>query len=126
MAIKTERAQVDYQHPLDALIPDPTGMEPLCGEEDFASMMEGDVADEAPKVFAVVQEYGNRVDYRIAAWGIAFDDHAEVVAVDRGMRMRLREPESALRGFAWGSHISSHLVWVTSKAAANNDERGGF
>lgn len=85
-----------------------------------------DVADEAPKVFAVVQEYGNRGDYRIAAWGIAFDDRAEVVAVDRGMRMSLREPEGALRGFAWGSHINSHLVWVNSRAAAKNDERGGF
>jgi hypothetical protein len=59
------------------------------------------VADEAPRLFAVVQEYGERVDGQIAAWGMAFADHAEVVSVKRGMRMSLQAPEKALRMFTF-------------------------
>jgi hypothetical protein len=80
------------------------------------------VADSAPRVFAVVQAYGDRVDARIAAWGIAFDDHAEVVAVDGGLRMNLQAAEHALRGFKWGSDITARLVWVNPDAATPADD----
>lgn len=50
------------------------------------------VTDEAPQLFAIIQEYGERVDGRIAAWGMSFDDHAEVVSVARGVRGSLRTP----------------------------------
>lgn len=56
----------------------------MCGEEEFARLMSEMVAAEAPRLFALVQEYGDRVDGRIAAWGMAFDDGAEVVGTRRG------------------------------------------
>jgi hypothetical protein len=80
------------------------------------------VADEAPRLFAVVQEYGDRVDGRIAAWGMAFGDHAEVVAVERGLRMSLRVPENALRLFRFGSHIKARLVWFNPNAVTPTDD----
>jgi hypothetical protein len=40
------------------------------------------VAAHAPRIFAVVQEWGERVDARIAAWGLSFEDHAELLGVD--------------------------------------------
>ncbi|MBB5155941.1 hypothetical protein [Saccharopolyspora phatthalungensis] len=121
---ETTGDQDEDRHPLDAHVQDPSGMTPLCGADMFAAIVDGMVADFAPRVFAVVQEYGDRVDARIAAWGIAFDDHAEVVGVDGGLRMSLQTPENALRGFTWGSHITARLVWVNPGAAtpANDAE----
>ncbi|MEV0049038.1 hypothetical protein AB0H34_00895 [Saccharopolyspora shandongensis] len=95
-------------------------MSPLCDEAQFGAILEGIVADEAPQLFAVVQEYGDRVDGRIAAWGMAFADHAEVVSVGGGLRMSLSEPESALRGFNFGSHIRARLVWFNPDAATDD------
>ncbi|MGH3829314.1 MAG: hypothetical protein ACRDRS_02510 [Pseudonocardiaceae bacterium] len=105
------------RHPLDQFVPDPSGLTPLSDEPGFAAILESMVADEAPRLFAIVQEYGERVDRRIAAWGIAFDDHAEVASVDRGIRGKLCVLEDALRLFNFGSHIRARLVWLNPDAA---------
>jgi hypothetical protein len=117
--------EIDQQrrHPLDIDVPDPSGMRPLCDEQEFAELLENMVADEAPRVFAVVQEYGERVDARIAAWGVAFPDHAEVVPTERGPRMSLQAPENALRYFNVGSYICTRLVWFNPGAATNAEDR---
>jgi hypothetical protein len=105
------------RHPLDAVMPDPSGLAPMGDEAEFAMFLEGMVADEAPQLFAVVQEYGERVDGRIAAWGMAFADRAEIVAVKRGLRISLQVPEDALRMFKLGSHVRARLVWFNPDAA---------
>jgi len=48
--------------------------------------MEGMVASNAPRLFAIVQERGERVDGRIAAWGMAFYDDVEIVGADGDVR----------------------------------------
>lgn len=111
----------DDRRPPEGLVPDPADLAPLCSEEEFAEILENLVADEAPRLFAVVQEYGERVDGRIAAWGMAFDDHAEVVSVNR-RRMSLPAPENALRGFHVGRHIRARLVWFNPAAATPAEE----
>lgn len=68
-----------------------------------------------------MQEYGDRVDARCAAWGMAFDDHAEVVGVDGTLRASASSPEDALRGFRFGSHITPRLVWVNPEAATRTE-----
>jgi hypothetical protein len=117
--------RLEQRHPLDAFVPAPSGMtSSLCDEREFAAILEQMVADEAPRLFAVVQEYGDRVDGRIAAWGMAFADHVEVISVERTRRMSLRTPENALRLFRFGSHIRARLVWFTpdaAKSAADDD-----
>lgn len=105
------------RHPLDEFIPDPSGRAPLYDEPEFTAMLDNMVADEAPRLFAVVQEYGDRVDATIAAWGLAFADHAEVVSSGRRLRMNLRTPENALRLFTAGSHVHARLVWFDPAAA---------
>jgi hypothetical protein len=97
-------------------------MQPLCDEDEFAAIIEEMVADEAPRLFAIVQEYGERVDSRIAAWGMAFADHAEVVSVELGLRTSLQTPENALRLFNFGSHIRARLVWFNSDAATPTED----
>jgi hypothetical protein len=89
----------------------------LCGEAEFAEVMEGMVATFAPRLFAIVQEYGERVDGRIAAWGMAFADNVEVVGVDGRLRLSMRSPERALMRFGRRPHVSAHVVWVNPDAA---------
>jgi hypothetical protein len=110
------------QYPVDDLLPEPSDMKPLCDEQQFAAFLDSMVADEAPRLFAVVQEYGQRADGWIAAWGMAFENHAEVIGVDRGLRMTLQTPENALRVFAWSTHISTRLVWVQPGRPVEDDE----
>lgn len=110
-------------HPMELLVPDPSGMAPLCGEEEFAAELAAMVGDEAPRLFAVVQEYGERVDGRIAAWGMAFDDHAPLVAVDAPVWMTLQAPEHALGRFTVGSRIRARLVWLDSPYSPGEQQR---
>ncbi|MBG6139655.1 hypothetical protein [Longispora fulva] len=91
---------------------DPTGLPPTCDEETFARLLAEMAAYEAPRRFAVAQEWGTRVDARIAGWGLAFEDRAEVFSVDSSARMCLKAPESALRMFARGEHISARIIWL--------------
>lgn len=115
-----ERDLRKHRHWLDEFIPDPSGLMPLSDEPGFAAILESIVADTAPRLFAIVQEYGERVDARIVAWGIAFDDHAEIAA--RGIQGSLHTPEDALRFFNLGSHIRARLVWFNPDAATPPDD----
>lgn len=99
---------------------DPATLTPLCDEAEFAQEIAELVADEAPRLFAVVQEYGERADGWIAAWGMAFENCAKVFGVDRGLYLSLRSPERAVRAFSHGPHITAHLVWVNSDAATRS------
>lgn len=115
----------DDWHPANAPASEPANTAPLYDEARFASILEQLVADDTPRVFAVVQEYGTRLDAWIAAWGMAFDDHAEVVSVEGHTRMSLQSPDTALLGFhATDEHIHARLVWFNPDAvtAGEDDE----
>jgi len=99
-------------HLLEFPVPDPTGLTPLADESRFAAILERMVCERAPRLFAVVQEYSERVDAAIAAWGMAFAGHAEVVSVTGGVRMSLNAPEGALIAFGVGDHVRARLVWL--------------
>lgn len=101
---------------------DPSVLVPFCGETEFTELVDEMVADEAPRLFAVVQVYGEWVDGWIAAWGMAFEDHAEVVSVGGRTRLSLRSPERAVRGFGRRPDVTAHLVWVNPDAASSSDE----
>ena len=90
----------------------PDTLAPLCGEAEFAELVNELVAEDAPKLFAVLQEYGERADGRIAAWGMAFPDHADVVGVDHGLHLRLQSPGGATRAFRRRPHVSARIVWL--------------
>ncbi|MGH3771256.1 MAG: hypothetical protein ACRDRW_07655 [Pseudonocardiaceae bacterium] len=90
----------------------PATLAPLWNEAEFAEEINAMVAEEAPRLFAVVQEYGERVDIRVAAWGMAFENRVKVFAVDRSLHLSLRSPERAVRAFTHAPHITAHLVWI--------------
>ncbi|MGH3844775.1 MAG: hypothetical protein ACRDS0_25545 [Pseudonocardiaceae bacterium] len=88
----------------------PVDLEPLCSEEEFAEEVRGLVADEAPQVFALVEECGERVDGRIVAWGMTFDGHVEVVSVNGGVHVSLDSAERAQ--WAFSRRRTVRLVWI--------------
>ena len=75
------------------------------------------MADHAPRLFAVVAEYGDRVDAGIAAWGVAFTDRVEIVSAVHELRISMPTPQEALAAFSFGSHIHARLVWFDADAA---------
>lgn len=100
-------------------VPAPPG--PLCGREEYEWFVARMVGDFAPRMFAVVQDYGDRVDWRIAAWGLAFDGYAEIVGADRRLRMSAGSPEDALIGFTDGPDVSARVLWVHRERSTDAD-----
>lgn len=101
---------------------DPATLSPLCDEAEFAQEIAELVAEEAPRLFAVVQEYGERVDGRIAAWGLAFEDYADVIGLNHNIYVGLRSPERAVRIFSHHPHITAHVVWVDPEAGTQPEQ----
>ncbi|MGH3769397.1 MAG: hypothetical protein ACRDS0_02925 [Pseudonocardiaceae bacterium] len=97
-----------------------TAPAPLCDEPRFAALAEGLVADFAPRLFALLEEEGERVDGRIFAWGMAFEDHAEVIGACRTFRGSFESADSARQLFS--HHGKMRLVWYNPDAATPRDE----
>lgn len=82
----------------------------------FTELVAEMVADQAPRVFAIVLEYGGQVDARIVAWGMALDEGAYVATVDGRNQYALAEPENALRYVRCGTNATPRLVWADPAA----------
>jgi hypothetical protein len=98
------------------------GDEEPVSEEEFAEEVRELVAEEAPRVFALVEEHGERDNARIYAWGIAFDNHVEVISASGGLRVTFSSVERAQWRFSRRRKI--RLVW-TSPAATRQPEQVG-
>lgn len=110
------------KHLLDTSKVDPSSLPPLCDEPEFTALIQEMVDEEAPKLFAIVQEYGDRVDAAVAGWGLSFADRA--VAFDNGgSALVLRSAESATRLLRGGPHVTSRLCWagVSTQLTTTND-----
>lgn len=104
------------RHLLDTSGVDPSGMPPLCGEDEFADLIHDMVAESTPRLFAIVQEYGERVDAHVAAWGLWFGDRA-ITVTDDGRTMIMRSVESALRLFCQNPYHTPHVYWPALEPA---------
>lgn len=94
---------------------EPTDLEPLWDEAGFTAFLHGLAEDDAPKLFAIAHEYGTRQDGWIAAYGIAFHDHAEVFSAEGDFHARAQSPDGALatfERFAGGQDVKLHLLWL--------------
>lgn len=113
----------DHDSPDDGdELEDPATLPPVGSREEFTAIVDSIVADSAPRVFAIVHEYGDRVDGRIVGRGMAFEDRAVVVDVDGGMTMSLQTPHNALYYFAYDNHFTPRLVWVNPAAASPTED----
>ncbi|GGP44717.1 hypothetical protein [Saccharothrix coeruleofusca] len=69
------------------------------------------VAQERPGLFAVLREYGERDDAEVAAWGLAWPDHVEVV-LSGGARLRSSSTERVASLVGRGRNCGVRIVWV--------------
>jgi hypothetical protein len=89
-------------------------------EEVFSDEINKMVAEDAPRLFALCEEIGVRVDAGIVSWGLSFeDDHAELVHGIHNPRSRTTVIcHSAERAREWFEFHSKkvgcaiRLVWV--------------
>ena len=88
-----------------------------CGEEEFDHLVREMVAEQVPRLFAVEQVCGERVDGWVAVGGMAFEDRAEIVSVEGGRRMVLGSAERAAVAFARRPHVTARLVWVAPRSS---------
>ncbi|MFJ2113634.1 hypothetical protein ACIOEX_17400 [Streptomyces sp. NPDC087850] len=97
-------------------------LDPALTSSELATLTDELVFATAPRLFAIVQSYEpgdsdpDGPDARVAAWGMAFEDGAEVVRVDSGGRMSVRSLEWVVRMFGAGRDISARVVWVSPEA----------
>ncbi|MPZ85686.1 MAG: hypothetical protein GEV28_37030 [Actinophytocola sp.] len=106
------------------MVPDPAGMPPLCAEEEFEDVVATVVAESAPRLFAVVQEYGTRVGVQVAGWGLAHEDHVDVIGMESDVHLGAPRPEDVLRGFGVRDRITARIVWHDPAAATPDDADG--
>ncbi|MBP2320650.1 hypothetical protein JOF56_001035 [Kibdelosporangium banguiense] len=90
--------------------------EPFPTDAEFTQLVSEMVTDEAPRVFAIVLEYGEHADAEIVAWGMALDDGAYVITTDSVNQYLLAAPENALNYLRGGPGTTPHLVWAAQKS----------
>ncbi|WP_433263208.1 hypothetical protein ACQPZF_31585 [Actinosynnema sp. CS-041913] len=92
-------------------------------DEEFARFVAGLVRDDAPRLFAIVEEYGEREDAEVAAYGLDFGDHTDVKSVEGDFRLRSQNPQSALAVFGHSTGATGvsrlHLVWLDGAESAS-------
>ncbi|NUT50713.1 MAG: hypothetical protein HOV94_25905 [Saccharothrix sp.] len=72
--------------------------------------------EQAPRLFAIVEECGGREGCRVAGYGPAYADHADVNSVEGDFHLIAESPECArqLFGISAGSGgVRTRLVWLT-------------
>ncbi|MBB5806980.1 hypothetical protein F4560_006748 [Saccharothrix ecbatanensis] len=110
---------------LDERSPD-TVTRPLWTKEEFTNLLHLIAKEQAPRLFAIVEEYGEQEDGRVAAYGLAYPDHADVNSVEGDFHLVSQSPERARQLFeisAGSRGVRTHLVWLTS-APKDTEEEG--
>lgn len=91
----------------------PEGLPPLGDDTQFTSQINTMVTEEAPRMFALVEEIKDRADAVIIAWGMAFPDHVEIMSAGRGrVRGMFNSAQRAQQLFSVCNPI--RLVWVST------------
>ncbi|RKT52436.1 hypothetical protein [Saccharothrix australiensis] len=91
-------------------VPEPGGSTSFA-EAEFEALIQGILKEDPPRLFAIVEEYGEREDAHVGAWGLAFSDHAEVITTEGTLRVGTQSADSALRFFK-APNITPRVVWA--------------
>lgn len=101
---------------------DTAAMPPLCGEEEFADEVRELVESSAPRVFALVQEQGERFDAWVTAWGLEFEDGCvQIVRAGNGLGGTFPSVERAVRRYSRRKKI--RLVWISTTATRPTEDQ---
>jgi hypothetical protein len=78
--------------------------------------------EEAPRLFALVEEYGHGEDVRVAGYGLAYEDRVDVNSVEGGFQLHSQSAESARTLFEISSRSAGvrrvHVVWLDETTTA--------
>ncbi|GAB2957597.1 hypothetical protein [Saccharothrix stipae] len=95
---------------------------PLWNAEEFARLMYRLATDQAPRLFAIVEEYGEAEDARVAGYGLAYEGRADVNSVEGDFVLNSPSPEAARALFEVSSRSAGvrrvHVVWLDEAASA--------
>lgn len=84
---------------------------------------------DAPRVFAIVEEWGDQHAARVAGFGLAYEDRAEVNSVEGDFHLASQSPEHARTLFEISSRSAgvrrAHVVWLDGTRSTQPD-RGGL
>ncbi|MCI2421710.1 hypothetical protein MOQ72_30170 [Saccharopolyspora sp. K220] len=78
-------------------------------EDEFAELVQGEADDSPPRVFALVEEHGERADCSLFAWGLEFEERASVFDLDGVLFARCSSADGAHELFSRIRKI--RLVW---------------
>lgn len=90
----------------------PLGSEEEFTEEEFTALLNELVAAERPRLFSLCEEYGDRENGWVHAWGLAFPHRVSVLNMDGQIRGTYQSPESALRRLSRRRKL--RLLWCDS------------
>ncbi|SMD27420.1 hypothetical protein [Kibdelosporangium aridum] len=86
------------------------------GESDFTKDVHAMITEHAPRRFAVVLEYGDQIDAKVHAWGIALDDAAYMTTVDGKHQYSMATADNAVKFAPKPPNVTPYLVWVDEEA----------
>lgn len=90
--------------------------------EEFTRLMRELAVAEAPKLFALVEEFGEGQDARVAGYGLAYQDRADVNSVEGDFHLSSQSAERARTLFEISSRSAGvrrvHVVWLEEGGAA--------
>lgn len=111
---ESEHVEIDEETDDDwEYVDDPAQLLTLVDEKAFARMVHESVEVEAPRRFALVKEIGERKDAEIIAWGMAFNDGAEVVGTTRHcIQVSSSSAERARQLISWREKAEIKLFWI--------------
>lgn len=114
--VRTDRAMGDTQWAEES-DDDSDTLSPIGDETLFTSEINTMVTEEAPHMFALVEEIKDRVDAVIIAWGMAFPDHVEIISASHdGVRGIFRSAQRAQQLLS-PRHNLIRLIWITPSQA---------
>ena len=94
--------------------------------EEFTRLMRELAVGEAPRLFALVEEYGEAQDARVAGYGLAYADRAEVNSVEGGFHLSSQSAERARVLFEISSRSAGtrrvHVVWLDDASKGSEDQ----
>jgi hypothetical protein len=80
--------------------------------QEYENIIQEMVREDAPRRFAVVQDWGTNVDGRIAAWGIVLNDRTVILDAETGSRTIVSSIRLALRLYGRKPHTTARICWV--------------
>ncbi|HVV23283.1 MAG TPA: hypothetical protein VHF06_27870 [Pseudonocardiaceae bacterium] len=80
--------------------------------EQYADVVRQLVDGDAPRRFAIVQDWGEMFDSRVAAWGMVMGDHTMIVDAQAGPRVTADSIRLALALYTRPPHVTARVYWI--------------